>query len=264
MFSIPTTCDSSGPAARLTPMVTHGSIPLLVLGAGSVVSEFYLPALAGLGLINGTTVIDRAPEQLSEIAKKWPAAQTRVGDFRDFLRGDLSAVPRAAIVALPNLFHVEACHLAIAAGYDVLCDKPLALNAKDCQSLFAASCGAGRIIDVNMCRRYLPSMVAIRRALEDDLIGDLVSIDVEDGTPYAWSPATSAPFHHANGGILADMGVHYLDLIEHLVGQLKPRAHRDDYRGGVEANAVIELETERGVFVRIALSRTRELRNRLA
>ena len=238
-------------------------IPLLVLGAGSVVSEFYLPTLAGLGLIDGTTVIDRAPEQLSEVAKKWPAVQIRAGDFRNFLREDIGTAPRAAIVALPNALHVEACLLAIAAGYDVLCDKPLALHTRECKSIFAASSRAGRIVDVNMCRRYLPSMMAIRRSLQGDLIGRLVSIDVEDGEPYSWSAATTAPFHRENGGVLADMGVHYLDLLEHLVGRLKPRAYRNDCRGGVEANAVIELETETCIPVRIALSRTRELRNSL-
>src|SRR5262249_61578326 len=107
------------------------------------------------------------------------------------------------------------------------------------------------------------SMVAMRRALHDGLIGDLLSVDIEDGEHYAWNPTSSAPFNRENGGILADMGVHYIDLIEHLLGCLKPRAYRDDHAGGVEANAVLELEAETGTPVRIALSRTRQLRNQL-
>ena len=134
---------------------------------------------------------------------------------------------------------------------------------RNAKSIFAESSKAGRIVDVNMCRRYLPSIVAMRRALQDGLIGDLVSVDLEDGEAYAWSPASSAPFDRENGGVLADMGVHYLDLIEHLVGRLEPRAYRDDWAGGVEANALLELETETHIPVQIALSRTRELRNRL-
>jgi nucleoside-diphosphate-sugar epimerase len=52
-------------------------------------------------------------------------------------------------------------------------------------------------------------------------------------------------------------------LIEHLLGRLKARAYRDDFAGGVEANALLELETEGGILVGIELSRTRELPNRL-
>jgi predicted dehydrogenase/nucleoside-diphosphate-sugar epimerase len=240
------------------------NITILVLGAGRVVSEFYLPALAALGLISCAKVVDRAPEQLARVAARWPEVEVQVGDFREALRQQESNNIRgAAIVALPNMFHVDACRLAVAAGYDVLCDKPLALQREACLSVYAAACRAGRVVDVNMCRRYLPSMVAMRRAIQDNLIGEIVSIDVEDGGSYAWNPTTAAPFAKENGGVLADMGVHYLDLIEHLFGRLEPAAYRDDCAGGVEANAVLQLETETRVPVRIALSRTRDLQNRL-
>jgi predicted dehydrogenase/nucleoside-diphosphate-sugar epimerase len=259
------TMQADGPGAGRAPSTqAFSSVPILVLGAGAVVQELYLPALAGLGLAGNVRVIDRAPGQLGNIAATWPQIKTQAGDFREILRcDDVPVVPRAAIVALPNGLHAEACVQAAAADYDVLCDKPLALHAEDCESIFTASLQAGRIVDVNMCRRYLPSMVAMRRALQEGLIGDLRSVDVEDGDSYSWNPATSAPFERENGGVLADMGVHYIDLVEHLVGRLKPRAYRDDWAGGVEANAVLELEAETHIPVRIALSRTRELRNRL-
>ena len=237
---------------------------ILVLGAGAVVSELYLPALAALGMTDRVNVIDCVPKQLAKVGAAWPAIKTQAGDFREVLRSSNVGIgPRAAIIALPNALHTDACLRAIGAGFDVLCDKPLALRADECRSIYAASTQAGRIVDVNMCRRYLPSMVAMRRALQDGQIGDLLSVEIEDGGPYVWSATTPAPFDRENGGVLADMGVHYIDLIEHLLGRLEARAYRDDFAGGVEANAVLELETERGILVRIGLSRTRELRNQL-
>jgi len=240
------------------------SFPIVVLGAGAVVNELYLPALVGLGLADCVTVIDLAPEQLAKIAVAWPLVRTSSGDFREFLPSyDIGSGPKVAIVALPNALHADACVRALAAGYDVLCDKPLALRAEECESIFAESSKTGRIVDVNMCRRYLPSIVAMRRALQDSLIGDLLSINVEDGGSYVWNPTSLAPFERENGGVLADIGVHYIDLIEHLVGRLEPRTYYDDWAGGVEANALLELETETHIPVQIALSRTRELSNRL-
>jgi predicted dehydrogenase/nucleoside-diphosphate-sugar epimerase len=237
---------------------------ILVLGAGAVVNELYLPALAKLGLTDRVKVIDCVPEQLAKVGAAWPAIKTEAGDFREVLQSSNVGIGlRAAIVALPNALHTDACLRAIEAGFDVLCDKPLALRAEECRSIYTASTQAGRIVDVNMCRRYLPSMVAMRRALQDGQIGDLLSVEIEDGGPYVWSATTPAPFDRENGGVLADMGVHYIDLIEHLLGRLEARAYRDDFAGGVEANAVLELETGRGILVRIELSRTRELRNQL-
>src|SRR5262245_57424157 len=158
------------------------STSLLVLGAGTVVSELYLPALACLGLAERVKVIDSAPKQLAKIASAWPATKTQCGDFREVIRSDnVNTTTRAAIIALPNALHADACLGAIAAGYDVLCEKPLALHADACDAISTASTRACRIVDVNMCRRHLPSMVAMRRALHDGLIGDLLSVDIEDG-----------------------------------------------------------------------------------
>jgi predicted dehydrogenase/nucleoside-diphosphate-sugar epimerase len=238
---------------------------MLILGAGAVVSELYLPALNALGLADRVRVIDYAPKQLAKVAAICPSIKTQAADFRGLLlnREVGNDRPRAAIVALPNALHTEACLRAVEAGFDVLCDKPLALRADECESIYTASTQAGRIVDVNMCRRYLPCMVAMRRALQDGEIGDVLSVEIEDGAPYAWNPTTSAPFDPQNGGVLADIGVHYIDLSEHLLGPLEPRAYRDDFSGGVEANAVLELEAKGGIPVRIKLSRTRELHNKL-
>jgi predicted dehydrogenase/nucleoside-diphosphate-sugar epimerase len=239
-------------------------IDIVILGAGAVVSELYLPALAGLDLIRHTKVVDNSADRISKIAAEWPGLRSHVGNFEQVMSAlERGASAQMVIVALPTAFHVDACLLAVAKGYHVLCDKPLALHAEQCKEIFAACRQSDCMVDVNMCRRYLPSIVAMRQALQDDLIGDLVAISVEDGATYGWNPASFAPFHRESGGVLADMGVHYLDLIEHSVGRLVPSRYRDDSVGGVEANAVLELRTEAGIPVTVALSRTRELQNHL-
>src|SRR5579871_105036 len=117
-----------------------------------------------------------------------------------------------------------------------------------------------------MVRRLLPSFEMLRQALGQGMIGELAGIDVEDGEPYAWSSDSGAAFQPANGGVLADMGVHYLDLIEEIGGEAQPLTYRDDARGGVEANLDYTLETSTSTSthraqVRLRLSRTRRLRN---
>src|SRR5262245_20049605 len=109
---------------------TRTNPSILVLGAGSVVSELYLPALATLGLTDKVKVIDCLPKQLAKIGAAWPAIKTQAGDFREVLRSsNVDSAHRAAIVALPNALHTDACLRAIEAGFNVLCDKPLALRA---------------------------------------------------------------------------------------------------------------------------------------
>ena len=51
-------------------------------------------------------------------------------------------------------------------------------------------------------------------------IGDLKAMYVEHGGPFHWPAQSLAPFLPENGGVFADMGVHYLDLAKALAGPL--------------------------------------------
>ena len=78
------------------------------------------------------------------------------------------------------------------------------------------------------------------------VVGPVQRVDVEDGNPFCWLSDSGAFFRAENGGVLADMGVHYLDLVQDLLGPLTPVAYRDDWRGGCEANCTYELTTGAG------------------
>src|SRR5262249_30911310 len=66
-------------------------------------------------------------------------------------------------------------------------------------------------------------------------LGRVLSIVVQDCAPLGWRPSSFAFFSRAAGGILADMGVHYLDYFDTLVGALKPLSYADDAKGGTES-----------------------------
>ena len=238
------------------------TVRLLVLGAGAVVSKCHLPALHQLGLADTTLFVDPSQRSLDALREIYPSTPVLRADFRDVL-GDSVARAEfdAVIVALPNRFHEEAVREALAGGLPVLCEKPLALTKESCIRLAKLADETGKILGVAMVRRLLPSMKALRAALSEGLIGELVSVDVEDGAPFAWPAESGFYFQREHGGLLANMGVHYLDLLEDLLGQLHPEEYWDDSAGGVEANFEYRLKTGGGVPVRLAISYTRLFRN---
>lgn len=227
-----------------------------------MVTEFYLPALAALGQLANVTVYEPRESVSTEIRTRFPEARVCSSDYRVAL-ADPAVAERfdAAVIALPNRFHEEAVALALNRSLHVLCEKPLALTREACLHLARCSEDVNKLLMVGMVRRLVPSLQALRSALQDGLIGNVKGVDIEDGEPYAWLSTTPAPFLPENGGVLADMGVHYLDIVESLLGPLNPVAYRDDSRGGVEANAEFRLNTETDIPVRLALSRTARLRN---
>jgi nucleoside-diphosphate-sugar epimerase/predicted dehydrogenase len=236
---------------------------LLIVGAGAVVTEYYLPALHALGWERHVLIVDASFDALRGV--KTASADLAISqmDFQDALaNAQRMGSFEAAIIALPNRFHTAATVLALEHGLHVLCEKPLALTRAACDELARAATRNDRVLAVGMVRRLLPSVEMLRRALRQGLIGDLTAIDVEDGEPYAWSSDSGAAFRAENGGVLADMGVHYLDLIDEIGGQMQPVRYSDDFQGGVEANLEYALQTTSpDVSVRVQLSRTRRLRN---
>jgi nucleoside-diphosphate-sugar epimerase/predicted dehydrogenase len=229
------------------------------------VGEYYVPALRMLGWQGEAVIVDPAGYAVEGARRACPDVAVRQADFRRALDdpsiGRAAGTAEAAVVALPNSLHEDATRLALQRGLHVLCEKPLALNSDVCRQLAGAAGAARRVLAVGMVRRLLPSLSVLAEGVRQGLIGEPVAIEVEDGGPYAWLSESGAFFRPENGGVLADMGVHYLDFVEELAGPLVPVSYADDWRGGVEAEAIFRLQTRAGVPVTLVLSRTRRLRD---
>jgi nucleoside-diphosphate-sugar epimerase/predicted dehydrogenase len=235
---------------------------LLILGGGAVVTEYYVPALHALGWQHGALVVEPSRRAIEAIGDLDASIRVDALDFETALADtSIGSSFDAAVVAVPNALHERAAELALKRGLHVLCEKPLAMSSAACCRLATVAEQAGRTLAVGMVRRLLPSFQLLQQALASRLIGDLVGIDVQDGEPYAWLSDSGASFRPENGGVLTDMGVHYLDFLQELCGPLTPLSYTDDCRGGVEANSLFELRTQHGVPLKLELSRTRRLAN---
>lgn len=227
----------------------------VILGGGAVTTELYLPALRAMGRLADVTVVDREPAAHQAV---FAAASFVRDDYRSWL--DAQPVVRenaCLVVALPNQLHVEASRLGLANGWNVLCEKPLALEARDCADLAAMAERSGRRLLVAMSRRYLASLRLAREMVTTGELGAVRAIEIRDCVPFAWRPRSFAFFAREAGGVLADMGVHYLDYVETLLGPLMPVAYEDDARGGIEASAAFRLRAV-DVPISMRLSRLRE------
>ena len=223
----------------------------LIVGGGAVVQECYLPALDVLGLNGGSCVIDVQPFDRG----LFPKVRYREADFREFLPTIEANEYTHAIITLPNDLHEEAVTACLEKNLHVLCEKPLALTPAACCRMHQIACRVGRILRVNMVRRQFPNLRLVHSLVERGFLGDTLSFEVAHGGAFSWPARSLAVFGPENGGIFADMGVHYLDLAEWFCGPLTPHSYTDDWQGGVEAEAAVELTSSNGARVRIRLSR---------
>ena len=231
----------------------------MLLGAGAVTEQLHLPALARLGWLGGCEIVDPDSAVLARLRGQWPQVRFSATGFAD--AADRARSFDTIVVALPNKLHFDACQLFLETGTPVLCEKPLALTAAACLTLDDVATKSNATLGVAMARRHTCAFRAMLASLNQGMIGDIRRIEVSHGGLYEWPSMTGEPFRAENGGVLADMGVHFLDLCAQLAGPLGLVSYDDDCFGGVEAECAMHLHSTAGVAVKLMLSRRRPLEN---
>ena len=117
-------------------------------------------------------------------------------------------------IGTPHSFHKRNCLDAIAAGKNILCEKPFAINAREAEEVLAAAKAKGVFIMEAMWTRFHPLMIELRKQVfEEKVIGDVRRTFCDFGLdmPIASLPGDSRLKQRELGaGSLLDIGVYSL------------------------------------------------------
>ena len=128
----------------------------------------------------------------------------------------------AVSVCTWNNGHAECTIKALNAGKHVLCEKPMAMNAKEAQAMIDASKSAGKKLMVGFVRRFGNDTAVARDFIDAGSVGNIYYAKVQylrrNGCPGGWFSDKS----RSGGGPLIDLGVHVIDLARYLMGRPMP------------------------------------------
>ena len=244
---------NSSPNNSMAPKA-NPTIPVVLAGCGAVSRFFYAPALTALeaaGVMRVEALADPSPASLAALAESFPRARqtARLEDT------DLAG--RLVIVASPPKFHAAATLLALHHGAAVLCEKPMANNVAEAETMLAAARESGSLLAVGLYKRFFPACEALKGLLEKRPLGALRHFTIEEGGKFGWQAASDSFFRKSvtPGGVLLDIGVHVLDLLLWWLGEPASLTYQDDAMGGQEANCRLELDYANGVRGYVRLSR---------
>jgi nucleoside-diphosphate-sugar epimerase/predicted dehydrogenase len=235
------------------------SIPkILILGGGAVVQEYYLPAFKYLNLLTSLTIIEPNEANAKKLsAQNLNVKQTTYQAFFDCNEGCYDF----AIITIPNHLHSDAIKRCLSNNITTLCEKPLCLDNETFEQITQHNSNYQSNVYVAMVRRLMPSFQALKDSLKS--IGSIKKIAIADGNPYSWLADSEDIFSKKNGGVLADMGVHYIDLLKDLLKEpITSINYKDDFQGGVEANCDYQLKSHSGIDIELKLSRSKVLENK--
>jgi predicted dehydrogenase len=112
---------------------------------------------------------------------------------------------------------------ALKAGKHVLCEKPIAMNAREAAEMVSTARKQGKILQIGYNSRFSPSNQTLKRFIDAGEIGDIYYARAQAlrvrGIP-GWGVFIDKS--KQGGGPLIDIGVHVLDLTLWLMGHPKP------------------------------------------
>jgi predicted dehydrogenase len=228
-----------------------------VVGTSWWADAMYLPALAEHPVADVRAIVGATrPEHTRAFAAEWgiPAVYDAVESMLD--AEDLDAV----LVLSRNDDHQRSAMAAIDRGLHVLCEKPLALSARDARVMTEAATRAGIITMVPFTYRFMPVNRYVKELVDDGYIGHPYHLDMRYFTGYGRSGEYAWRFDAgvAGSGVSGDIGSHFVYLARWFFGEVEavtavltravPRAPRPDGAPFVagDDNAMILLQFANG------------------
>ncbi len=195
-------------------------IGVAVVGYGPFGGMGYLHGLActeteGLRL---AAAVDTSPERL-EAARRDFGDVAAFSSIDDLLASDAAEV---VIIATPPVLHADLARACLDSGRHVVVEKPMCLTASDADDLVSRAAAAGLALSVHQSRRWDTDFLALRRAVETGMIGEVFNIETFVGgfehPCRAWHSEESV-----SGGAVYDWGSHHIDWILRLHGSAPER-----------------------------------------
>jgi UDP-N-acetyl-2-amino-2-deoxyglucuronate dehydrogenase len=211
-----------------------------IVGCGRI-AQRHAEHIVNTGIL--AAVCDTDPDKVKKLSEKYGAAAF------DSLADMLSGAPELDVVAIctPNGLHAEHSIEALKAGKHVLCEKPMALSAKDCSAMIHAAERANKRLFIVKQNRFNPPVMAVKELIDGGKLGKIYSVQLNcfwnrnaDYYKNSWKGTKDL-----DGGTLYTQFSHFIDLLYWFLGDVESL---DSYTGNFDHAGLIEFE-DTGVVI---------------
>lgn len=195
-----------------------------VLGAHAWAEKAHLPGYAAHPRARLVAICDLVPERARAMAEKFGIERVYT-DHRELL-----ADPEVEMVDIctPTDTHLPLSYAVIEAGKHVLCEKPLARDAKDAFAVARAAEAKGVRTKLGFTFRYSPAIRQIQRWVAEGTLGQIFHVHgLEQNSQFLdpYFPLRQVPegadWNRLIPSSIVGYGSHLLDLVRWCVGEYK-------------------------------------------
>ena len=181
-----------------------GKYRLTIIGFGGMAGWHLRTLREKVPSINPTGVFDIREEALEKAREAGLHAYGSLQQLLDDQSIDL------VLIATPNDVHKSLAIACLQAGKNVVCEKPVTLNAGELEEIITVARQTGKLFSIHQNRRWDRDYVIARKVLNDGLIGRPYFVESRvlgsRGSMFGWRG-----YKQNGGGMLLDWGVHLID-----------------------------------------------------
>ncbi|EDM29430.1 Predicted dehydrogenase [Lentisphaera araneosa HTCC2155] len=162
-------------------------------------------------------VVSRTMESAQSFCDQYAPLAKAFTDLDEAMEG-----ADAVYIASPHPMHKETAERAILAGKAVLCEKPLTMNLKDSEDLYAFAKKHGVLLMEAMWTAFFPAIIKLQEIIKDGKIGDIRNAQADfqfflefDSNHRLFNP-------ELGGGALLDLGVYPIVISQFVYGAQYP------------------------------------------
>lgn len=188
-----------------------------MVGAGNI-AKAHLDSYMSNPNVEIAAICDFNETTLKATADKYKIEKAFLSEKEMLENVELDAVD----VCVWNCSHAECSIMALNKGLDVLCEKPMAMNAKEAEEMLEAAKKNEKLLMLGFVTRFSNEAKVTKDFIEKGYLGDIYMAKAtyvrRNGNPSGWFSDKS----RSGGGPVIDIGVHPLDLTRYLMGNPKP------------------------------------------
>jgi predicted dehydrogenase len=185
-----------------------------IIGPGKIAAKF----ARALTMVEGArlgAIASRDGARAEAFAREHGAARTWLSYEQLAEDPDIDAV----YIATPHGFHAEHALLCLQRGKGVLCEKPLALSARQVSTMIGASRKHHSFLMEAMWTRFLPLTHEVMALVASGRIGQLKYVRADFGFLAPFNETSRLYDLRLGGGSLLDIGIYPLYLCLQLLGE---------------------------------------------
>jgi predicted dehydrogenase len=190
-----------------------------IVGLGHLTLAEILPAFGQAKHCKPVALVSGDADKMAKAAKQYGIKPSSCYSYANYDKLKDNPEVEVIYIVLPNSMHHEYTIRGAKAGKHILCEKPMATSAKECEEMIAACNKAGKKLMIAYRIQYEPLNRQAQKMVRDKTYGKTKLIQMMNCQNQAHDQQWRHKKALAGGGSLPDVGLYCLNTTRFLLGE---------------------------------------------